>query len=389
MSSLHFFSSLPSEKLDLPDLLEKTSHFSKIPDDWFVILTDIRKSSSHFAANHYREINLIAVSSISIVLNVSKKYDALIPFVYGGDGATLIVPPDMIEECLQRLMTLQRNAKKRFHMELRVFSMPIKDVEDAGFPIRVAKISVSPKYHQAVFIGEGLHYAEALMKQQKKYELPTYLTPLPVDLSGLECKWNALHPQRKGDEIICLIIQPDHKKDPHKVFANVLQKLDDMYGSFVDRHPIRPDTLSPTTHLKTILHASQLRYGHIHPLYLIKHIAIIFWSHVRSLGHAIKHVFIKRRPKKNMTTSSDTLKIDTTLKTIFAGDPAKREKFISWLDAQEKKGNLLYGINITDFAVMTCYIEEKDQAHIRFIDGFGGGYTRAAIELKKKIKKQK
>jgi len=38
---------------------------------------------------------------------------------------------------------------------------------------------------------------------------------------------------------------------------------------------------------------------------------------------------------------------------------------------------------------MTCYINESQHMHIRFLDGFGGGYTLASIPLKKKLKELK
>ncbi|MBP6925488.1 MAG: DUF3095 family protein [Candidatus Pacebacteria bacterium] len=389
MSSKNFFSTLPSEDLPLSELLSQPKNFTRVPDDWVLILTDIEKSSSHFAADHYQEINLVAVSSISIVLNVSKKHDILIPFIYGGDGATMIVPPEMAEECLGCLATLQQNSLTRFNMNLRVFSMPVKDVHDAGFPISIAKISVSPKYHQAVFIGPGISQAEKLMKLENRHALADNITALPIDLSGLECKWNALHPLRTGDEIICLIIEPSREKDASKVFAQTLEKLNEVYGSFIDRHPIRPDTLSPTTHLKTILHASYLRYGKTNLWYIIRHIFFLFWGEIRAITHDVYMYLFPPKTPRDLTTSSDTLKIDTTLKTIFAGSPEKQHLLRAWLDDQEKQGKLTYGISISQSAVMTCYIEESQQSHIRFIDGFGGGYTKASIMLKEKIKSVK
>jgi hypothetical protein len=88
-----------------------------------------------------------------------------------------------------------------------------------------------------------------------------------------------------------------------------------------------------------------------------------------------------------MSTSSDTLKIDNTMKTIFAGAPEQRPKLIKWLAEQEKKGELFYGINVANSSMMTCYIKNSQDNHVRFLDGFGGGYTLASIELKKKLKR--
>lgn len=387
MSSKLFFSNLPATHTPLSDLLGRAEEFAQVPDDWCLVMTDIERSSSHFAADHYQEINLVAVSSISIVLNISKSYGVFIPFVYGGDGATLIVPPIMVEECKHRLATLQANAKKRFDMTLRVSFIPVSDVHSAGFLIRLAKILVSSRYHQAVFLGDGLRYAEALMKQETKYALPEGTEQWPIDLTGLECKWNALYPPRGLEEIVCLIVVPTNAADAPSVFGDVLYQLDDIYGSFIDRHPIRPDTLSPTTNLKTIWHASHLRHGRARITYIVKHMIAALGTQIESLFHVIRRFIHKKSDMRDLTTSSDTLKIDNTFKTIFAGSAENRSKLVHWLKNEEAHGRLTYGMSVTDSAVMTCYIQESQKTHIRFIDGFGGGYTRAAIALKQKLKK--
>ncbi len=387
MSSKLFFSNLPATHTPLSDLLGRANEFAQVPDDWYLIMTDIERSSSHFAADHYQEINLVAVSSISIVLNISKAYGVFLPFVYGGDGATLIVPPIMVEECKHRLATLQANAQKRFGMTLRVSTIPVSDVHDAGFLIRVAKILVSSHYHQAVFLGDGLRHAELLMKHETKYALPADTEQWPIDLTGLECKWNALYPPRGLEEIVCLIVVPNNADDAPAVFGDVLYQLDDIYGSFIDRHPIRPDTLSPTTHWKTIWHASHLRHGRARFTYILQHLIMGLGVEIQTLFHRIRRLVHKKSDMRDLTTSSDTLKIDNTLKTIFAGGTANRAKLVQWLKNEETHGRLTYGMSVTDSAVMTCYIQESQKTHIRFIDGFGGGYTRAAIALKQKLKK--
>ena len=387
MSSKLFFSNLPATHTPLSDLLGRAQEFAPVPDDWYLIMTDIERSSSHFAADHYQEINLVAVSSISIVLNISKAYGVFLPFVYGGDGATLIVPPIMVEECRHRLATLQANAQKRFGMTLRVSAIPVRDVHSAGFLIRVAKILVSSHYHQAVFLGDGLRYAEALMKQETKYALAPDTEQWPIDLTGLECKWNALYPPRGLEEIVCLIVVPNNAADAPQVFGEVLYQLDDIYGSFIDRHPIRPDTLSPTTHWKTIWHASHLRHGRARFTYIFQHLIMGLGVEIQTLFHRIRRLVHKKSDMRDLTTSSDTLKIDNTLKTIFAGSTASRARLVQWLKTEEAHGKLTYGMSVTDSAVMTCYIQESQKTHIRFIDGFGGGYTRAAIALKQKLKK--
>jgi spermidine synthase len=54
-----------------------------------------------------------------------------------------------------------------------------------------------------------------------------------------------------------------------------------------------------------------------------------------------------------------------------------------YLDRRADKGELTYGLHISDHAVMTCLVASADDnQHVHFIDGGDGGYTRAATQLK-------
>lgn len=385
-STKNFYTRLPVMQYSLSQLLEDQEEFHPVPADWYLIMTDIVNSTGYFKAEQYQEINLVAVSSVSVVLNVARRHKTLVPFIYGGDGATIIVPSAILADAKSRLATLRSNAKKRFGMDLRVSIIPVAVVEEAGFPIRLAKHYISAHYNQAVFLGEGIRYAEELMKHAPEYLLPEKTKQRPIDLSGLECEWNALFPPRAGDEVVSLIVMPLGVREPEAVFHDVLEKLDSIYGSFEERHPIHPKTLSPTTNLKTILHASHLKYGHVRPTYLVQ---TFLHGVLKSFLLSMKASFhkITRSMPTDMSTSSDTLKVDNTLKTVFAGTPEHRKEFTKWLNAMEKEGDFVYGLVTSEASVMTCYIKESEHMHIRFLDGFGGGYTLASIDLKKKLKR--
>lgn len=384
-SNKKFYSNLPVLHLSLNQLLESPNDFSSIPENWYLVMTDIVNSTEHFQAEHYQEINLIAVSSISVVLNIARKNRVTVPFIYGGDGATLIVPPEIVENCKSRLATLRSNTKKRFNMDLRVSIIPMSAVLEAGFSVRVAKLYISDNYRQAIFLGDGIRYATSLMKHSSDYDLPSNVKQKPIDLSGLECKWNALFPPRQEDEVLCLIVAPMGAKEPEEIFQKVLDKIEDIYGSFEERHPIHPKTLSPTTHWKTIIHASHLRYGRIKLRYILKHLVGGIFKDMHLSIKVLWH-HISKEGALDMSTCSDTLKIDNTLQTIFVGLPQKRSVLEAFLKEEEEKGELVYGIHISSASVMTCYIKESQKTHMRFLDGFGGGYTLAAVEMKKKLK---
>ncbi|MFN8791305.1 MAG: DUF3095 family protein [Bdellovibrionales bacterium] len=80
---------------DLPPFTDFESvldarHYQEAPSDWSLILTDIQGSTVAIEQGRYKHVNMIGAASITCVLNHLKPLE--IPFVFGGDGATLLVP---------------------------------------------------------------------------------------------------------------------------------------------------------------------------------------------------------------------------------------------------------------------------------------------------------
>ena len=87
-----------------------------------------------------------------------------------------------------------------------------------------------------------------------------------------------------------------------------------------------------------------------------------------------------------LISNADTLNIDGRINTIISGKMDKRIQFLEYLSIQEKEGNLIYGYHINSESIMTCYIENRKEKHIHFVDGSDGGYTEASKEFKLKLK---
>lgn len=89
---------------------------------------------------------------------------------------------------------------------------------------------------------------------------------------------------------------------------------------------------------------------------------------------------------KQLIEFSDILTIDGRINTIVSGTAENRQQLIAYLNEQENKGLLIYGHHVSPESIMTCYIENRKNKHIHFVDGSNGGYTQAAKELKSKLK---
>jgi hypothetical protein len=122
MPSAHFYSELPVHHVTLSELLGDESRFVQVPTDWHVVVTDIRNSTIALGAGRHEAVNLIATGSIIATLNLARKKNVGVPFFFGGDGATMLVPPALLDPVIRALTTHRENGLANFDLDLRVGS---------------------------------------------------------------------------------------------------------------------------------------------------------------------------------------------------------------------------------------------------------------------------
>jgi hypothetical protein len=150
-SSARFFQDL----VPLPSFRDAVDprHYKNAPRDWSVILTDVVGSTKAVAAGRYKDVNALGAGSIIAVCNALPEVD--LPFVFGGDGATLLVPNDALDTVRGALRGLRGVAEQAFDLSLRCGVVPVSTLEDAGGPIGVAKYAPSPHITLALWRKNG------------------------------------------------------------------------------------------------------------------------------------------------------------------------------------------------------------------------------------------
>ncbi|MEL6333857.1 MAG: DUF3095 family protein, partial [Cyanobacteria bacterium J06626_26] len=88
------------------------------------------------------------------------------------------------------------------------------------------------------------------------------------------------------------------------------------------------------------------------------------------------------RYKEDLCTASDYQKIDDALRMVISGTSSQTNKLETFLEQQRQDGTLIYGMHVSDRALMTCMFMGRRDHHIHFIDGADGGYALAARNLK-------
>ena len=117
----------PIERItDITDL----DHYYDVPADWHIALTDVKGSTKAIEGGRYKDVNAVAAASITSLLNAAGRED--IPFLFGGDGATVLIPEAVLPAARDALIGTQRLAKEQFNLELRVGIVPVSDVLREG-----------------------------------------------------------------------------------------------------------------------------------------------------------------------------------------------------------------------------------------------------------------
>jgi len=374
-----FYSRLPVNRIPLSELLTEDHLFYKIPEDWYVIVTDIKGSTAVVQGGQHETVNLIATGSIVAVLNISFKANITIPFFFGGDGATFIVPPSVKDAAIKALLLYKKNTQESFGIDLRIGVVAVNDIYMAGHTLRVSKFNSSGNFHIPVILGNGLNYAERLIKGED-YLLPgDLLADDEVDLSGMQCRWDKIKPPANNYEVVSLIVMATKPEEQASAFREVITHIDAIYGAPEKRQPISIPQLRLKTTFAELGLELRARFGR-------KRLSDLLQSWFTTF---LGYIYFRTRQGKSYLTRlvemSDTLVIDGKINTVITGTETQRLQLVQHLNQLEEAGKIYYAFYVSKESVMSCYVRDYKQEHIHFVDGAEGGYTKAAGVLKLKI----
>lgn len=134
---MDFFKRIPSVTEFISVVDER--NFKPAPVDWIIVIGDIRSSSKAVADGRYKDVNIIGGAVIAAILNATGFRDW--PFVFGGDGATVLIAPEqrsIVEAALVRARSLARDD---FNLDLRIGFVPISVVRQKAADVLVAPLS--------------------------------------------------------------------------------------------------------------------------------------------------------------------------------------------------------------------------------------------------------
>lgn len=377
--SRHFWGELAHQSMPVTQLMAETHRFADVPPDWHVVLTDVKKSTQALSDGQHHLVNLVATGSIIAALNIARRADIRVPFFFGGDGATLIVPDVLVGPILAALNKHRDNTRRNFSLELRVGSVPVSSIYAVGHSLSVAKARMSESFTIPVVLGQGLQHAERVIKGED------YMPTLPateesLNLDGMECRWDSIRPPTDQQVVLCLLVTVRDAARQGATCSRVLQLLDDIFGPPQVRSPIAIEHMKLKPTLGVMLRESRARKGGFKPGYMAA-----IWLRTLIGFIYLRYVEAGRKYLRGVAQLSDTLTIDGRINTIVAGTEAQRRRLVAELDRIEAADEIRYGLHACSESVMCCYVRDRQNDHVHFIDGLGGGYTLAATVLKRKL----
>lgn len=359
-------------------------NYHPVPDNWVVVITDIKGSTVHIENGRYKDINMIGASTIIAVINSLP--GKTFPYVFGGDGATMLLPFSALETIKPALYATQKMAKERFDFDLRIGAVSIGELRKAGADTLVGRHQIADNSNLAMIRGGGTSVADKWIKQEPKYLLTHEgATDSPIlDLfAGLQCRWQPL--QNRNGTVLSILVR---SLQGDNVYIRILEQIRDIIGH--DDNNMKPSSPRQmrlhwpllqgiTNEMK--VHSWNRGFLGLIAYFLKLNIFIPLLKAARFFNFNLLNNFSMRRYVDELVASTDYRKFDDILRMVVDVSPTQAKAISEYLKERKVMGELIFGIHASDSALMTCLVFSANQ-HIHFVDGAHGGYTLASKQLK-------
>jgi hypothetical protein len=366
-------------------------HYLPAPSSWLLVITDVAGSTRAIEAGRYKDVNAVGVAGIVAVKNALR--GIAFPYVFGGDGATILVPRVALPQIASALHGVARTAQQVFGLTLRLGAVPVAELRDDGFPVKVARFRVSEHASFAMLSGSGLGEAERRIKDPNvsaRYALPE-ADLAEADLEGFECRWQPV-PSQRG-LVVSILIQALGKDEATRadIYRRVLSELERLTEGLESSAPLHTGGLkfslgfSRKDQEARLLAERAVGWTYWRQRFSIAYYVLLGWLAIvfgLRLGD-----FDGKRYREELIRNSDYRKFDGTIRMVLDLSRIQYEKLRQLLEAEREQGALAFGIHTADSSLMTCVISSYSGNHVHFIDGSNGGYALAAKELKAQLKK--
>lgn len=387
MSSIDFYRNLEPFR-DFVEGAVDDGFYEPVPDDWLVVVADVVSSTRAVNSGRYAEVNYLGAACIVAAGNSVPELD--LPSVFGGDGATLVIPPQALQRVASALLATKRWGKSAFGLDLRVGAVSIKELQSHGASLRAAKMEFSRGNDMAMFRGNALDVADKLVKEGhggKSYEFTMGDPAEWPDLNSLSCRWEPL--QSENGNMLCVLATARSPSiaDSDAVYAELLAHTNDIVGlNEVASCPIKLSNTRFRFPSWGILREAKSRPG-ILWLNVVRVTALHLFIYLVDRFRINVGEFDPVQYRRELTVNADFRKMKGGISLVIDCSDEQAARIEDLLRHQLDLGRIYYGVHRTPHAIMTCVVPSAtEHEHVHFIDGGEGGFWRAAEKLKQQVR---
>lgn len=371
-------------------LQEQTS--IPVPDSSYIVIADIRKSTSAIQGGKQREVNMLGAACIAAVRNNFPQ--GWIPYVFGGDGATFLVPQQHLARLKELLEAVQTMARVNFRLSLRVGEISVAELRAANADVSLVSLSCGEQERIYFLQGSGISLADKWIKERDSHfdEISSLLNYSKVSIKGLSCRLLPFDAQRgRIHSFIIESLSPSSEQD--SVFKKVLATLGHE-GELERLRPLQTANFRRAWLPKSWLLEARLfksTEGFLIGLkaYLKAFIENVITTNVFKFNKTTSMTGLPSRYMDEFFIQSDWIKFNGALYLIMDMTAQEHQRFVSELEALEAQGQILFGTQSARSALVVCHLDSSsEKKHFHFVDGSDGGLTFAALQLKQKKAKQ-
>jgi len=193
----------------------------------------------------------------------------------------------------------------------------------------------------------------------------------------LECRWQDI-PSKYGEIVTLLVmVRADFGQQSHHFYRNILKKIKYIYGEEIFLNPIQSKNLKLTFNSTKLIKETRVRASSSgwldRQLYLSK------IQLETALGSLLMNLKVKTEEldwgvyKDIAIAATDYRKFDDMLRMVISGNEWQRKKLTGYLERNYREGKLVYGLHVSDRALMTCLVFERGGRQVRLCFS-GEGY---------------
>lgn len=369
------------------------SRFTPLPDDWLVVLSDVQGSTKAIQSGAYKNVNMIGAACIMGLLNIAG--DIEIPYVFGGDGATLAIPPSLKQDAEDVLIRLRDFARTSFNLTLRIGCIPVQDIRASGLDVTLLKYEISKDLHLAMFSGGGLSEADRLLKNEapdNPYRIgEDRQLEGKANLEGLSCRWEPL--QSRNGQMVSLLVNAHHgeQKEKSALYSEVLSKLQEILGN--EEEDFRPTSNKnmrfrwPPRGLWAEAKLITREKGFLRTLLGVLTQSLIQFYLEKTGKKAGSYDAPQYR--RELLANTDFQRFDDMIRLVLDCTEDQVHQIRKMLAPYADGRKIAFGLHCSSSALMTCLVFNLSEGrHLHFVDGGDGGFALAALEMKKQLADQ-